>query len=251
MTKKSLNTNNSAELKVVEGSQQMAEYLAEELKDLCARDPDQTAPVTVVLPGGNTPGEVFRHLAVQPDIDWTRVHIFFSDERFVLCNEKYRNIDVVRDNLLSGIDIPFSNVHAVPLEGEVEQAAAGYEEAIRGFFGLQEGEVPHFDLMVLGLGNDGHTASLFPGQPDLISARGLTTTLKQTDPRKERISLTLSVINAARHVCFMVRGQDKQDIVRRVYSQSPPAVPAALVSPANGRLTLLLDREAAGMLVST
>ncbi len=237
-----------AQLKIVDGPEEMAAYLTAEIKDLCASR--REGPVTLVLPGGNTPGEVYRQLAVQPGIDWKGLHIFFSDERFVLCNEQYRNIDVVRDNLLNGIDIPPSNVHAVSLEGGVEQAAAAYETDIRSFFALPAGEVPHFDLMVLGLGSDGHTASLFPGQPDLSADSGLACTLKQMSPRKERVSLTLPVINAAHRVCFMARGREKRDVVRRVYLDHDAALPASLVKPSAGRLTFLLDRDAAGAVTS-
>ena len=211
----------------------------------------------VALAGGSTPEKTYDVLAQPPTaekISWNNVFCFFGDERFVAPDSADSNEGLARRTLLSRVPLPEANIFTVETDRPtVAEAAAAYERRIAAFFGASPPQPPPvFDLILLGLGDDGHTASLFPEKPAL-SARDkwvASTPPGALPPPVDRITFTFLLINAARHVVFLVSGAKKADIARGVIESDPGQndYPAANVMPAQGVLTWLLDRDAASKL---
>jgi len=209
------------------------------------------------LSGGSTPRALYGLLAEPPfreTIDWPRVHLFWGDERFVPPDHPDNNYRAALEALVRRVPIPTENVHRIPTEAtEPEAAAAQYEDTLRRFFAAPEGEVPRFDLVLLGLGPDGHTASLFPGSPALEEDSHLVVATYVPNLAAWRITLTLPVLLCARHVIFLVSGPDKAAVLRDVLDgpHDPQRLPAQLVRPQDGDLTWLVDEAAASLLRRT
>jgi 6-phosphogluconolactonase len=208
---------------------------------------------TAALSGGKTPVALYDLLAKNPfasQIPWARVHLFWGDERCVPPDHGDSNYRLVRERLINHVPIPPANVHRMPAEMDTVEAAARYEEQLREFFAPHGGGFPVFDLVLLGLGEDGHTASLFPGTRALReSARWVLG--HYVDAQKGwRITLTPPVINAARMVAFIVAGAGKAAVVKEILEGpfGPDTLPAQIVRPAGGDLVWMLDREAAALL---
>lgn len=193
---------------------------------------------------------LYRGLAARRDIGpWDKTHVFLADERFVPATDADSNYRMIREKLLDAVDIPASNVHPVPAGlSDAESAAKKYEEMLISFFGLSDGEFPVFDLILLGLGTDGHTASLFPGSRALQEKRCLVDSAVLGDARHDRITLTFPVINSARNVLFLVTGKEKAEVLREVAEYRNAALPASAVAPGRGRLLFLADPDAASLL---
>lgn len=208
---------------------------------------------TAALSGGKTPIAIYTLLAKAPyvsQIPWARVHLFWGDERCVPPDHGDSNYRLVRERLIDHVPIPAANVHRMPGEMDPVEAAARYEEQLREFFAPHEGGFPVFDLILLGLGEDGHTASLFPGTRALReSARWVLG--HYVDAQKGwRITLTPPVINAAHTLVFIVSGAGKAAVLKEILEGPirPDTLPAQIVRPADGTLLWMLDREAAALL---
>jgi 6-phosphogluconolactonase len=203
---------------------------------------------TVALSGGSSPIPLFRRLAESAPvsgIDWGKAHVFWVDERCVPPDHPDSNFRLAHEFLLSRIPAPGPVVHRIAGELPPEEAARACEaDLARSFPGSG---LPRFDMVWLGLGSDGHTASLFPGS-DLLGFAGRTAVpVTVTGPKHPRVTLTLPVINNARHVVFLVTGSAKAGIVAEILAGSGrERYPAAQVAPRDGILTWLLDAEAAG-----
>jgi len=205
----------------------------------------------VALSGGNTPRAVYALLAQEynAQLAWEKIHIFFGDERHVPPDHPDSNYRLANETLLSKAPVPQDNIHRVRAELDPESAARDYEEQIRKEFGLKENELPRFDLILLGLGDDGHTASLFPGTDALRESTRLVVANQVARLNTFRITLTYPVLNHAAEDLFIVSGKGKAEIVAKVLSKSgTPEFPAQRVQPANGRLLWLLDQDAARLL---
>ena len=204
---------------------------------------------SIALSGGSTPRRLYQLLTQPPyrlAIDWSRVHVFFADERFVPHAHPDSTVLLVRETLLQGVPLPAENFHAMPTEsGTPEQCAACYAEELAAFFA---GAVA-LDLVLLGMGPDGHTASLFPGHPE---ATGLIAAVHDSPkPPPIRLTLTLKTLRAAREVMFLVTGADKAETLAQVFEcgiDDPGSLPAARVSAANGRSSWLVDPDAARLI---
>lgn len=190
----------------------------------------------VALAGGKTPRPVYRELATR-DIEWDKVQLFMGDERWVDPGDERSNLRTIRDNLLDLAPIPDENVHPMVLDAEDDPFATGraYETELQAFFGLEKGQLPSFDLVLLGMGPDGHTASLFPGY-DASWVKGLVTATPEAPlpPHVERLSLTLPVLKNARGVIFMITGEDKLPVLGEILGDPLAAAqlyPAARVRP--------------------
>ena len=209
---------------------------------------------TVALSGGSTPRALYRLLAEPPSrdaIDWPRVHLFWGDERFVPADHPDSNYRLAREAFITRVPIPPENVHPIPTKGgDPEAAADQYEETLRRFLVPLEGEMPRFDLVLLGLGADGHTASLFPASPALDEDRCLVVATYVPKLAAWRLTLTPPVLRRARHVIFLVCGPDKASPLREVLQgpYAPHRLPAQLVRPEEGDLTWLVDEAAASLL---
>lgn len=202
---------------------------------------------SVALSGGSTPGKLYRLLAEEPyraQIPWAEVHLFWGDERCVPPGDPGSNYSLADQALISAAPVPPGNVHRVQGELEPVRAARAYEQDLQGFFC---GPHTRFDVVLLGLGEDGHTASLFPGSPVLVETERLVAaaTAVYQDRPAQRVTLTLPAINSARQILFLVTGSAKAGIVQAIVEGSGEGLPAQMVRPVAGQLTWLLDAEAA------
>jgi 6-phosphogluconolactonase len=232
---------------VYSSSEELSRAAAREFAARAEEAIEERGRFAVVLAGGSTPETMYGILARDyiGRIDWSKVYVFFGDERAVPPHHEDSNLKMASEVLLD--HVPVTNVHRIRGELPPEAAAEAYEEELRTFF--QTEDVPRFDLILLGLGADGHTASLFPETPALeVHDRWV---VANPVPRLEttRITLTVPVINAARTVIFLVEGEDKAEAVREILEgdADPRAHPATLIQPPGG-LEWMLDRSAASLL---
>ena len=205
---------------------------------------------TVALSGGSTPRGLHTQLARDyAGFSWNRTFVFIGDERYVPPDHPDSNYRMANETLLTQVAIPSENVHRVRTElPDPHQAAAEYEADTRKFFQLRPGEFPRFDLIILGLGPDGHTASLFPGTEGLKEQQKLVIANWVEKFNAFRISFTYPVLNKAAEVMFLVSGPDKADAVRQVLKGSTPPLPAQGVQPGDGKLIWMLDEAASSKL---
>jgi 6-phosphogluconolactonase len=179
-------------------------------------------------------------------VPWPRVHLFWADERCVPQDHPESNYKLVYDACLSKVSLPSENIHRIRGEEEPAKAARVYEGDLRRFFG---GGVPVFDLLLLGAGEDGHTASLFPGSPSLHETTRVALPVYLERPKRDRVTLTLPVLNRAAHVLFLASGRAKAEVVSEILEGgNVQRYPAGLVQPVKGDVIWLIDREAAGKL---
>ena len=208
----------------------------------------------VALSGGNTPNAMFEFLAsdeFRGQVDWAKVHIFWGDERAVPPDNAESNYGVARRQLLIRVPIPEGNVHRMEAErASIGRAAHEYEEILRKYLPLDDRGFPRFHLIFLGLGTDGHTASIFPGPRVVRQTSRWVSTPMVTKLNMRRMTLTLPVLDAALRVVFLVTGPDKADILHTVLQEKPePALPAQLVQPRDRGIKLfLVDKPAAAKL---
>jgi 6-phosphogluconolactonase len=232
---------------VYSSSEELSAAAAREFAARAEEAIEERGRFTVVLAGGSTPETMYGILArdYMGRIDWSKVYVFFGDERSVPPHHEDSNLKMASEVLLD--HVPVANVHRIRGELPPDEAAEAYEEELRKFF--QTEDVPRFDLILLGIGADGHTASLFPWTPALeIQDRWV---VANPVPRLDttRITLTVPAINAARAVIFLVEGEDKAEAVREVLEgdADPRAYPAKLIQPPGGP-EWMLDRSAASLL---
>lgn len=230
-----------------EASTALADQVAAELRDAI----DQRGRATLVLSGGSTPRRLHEILASEhADLPWERVHALWGDERFVPRDSEDSNYRMARETLLDHVPIPEENVHAWPTDmTDPESAALAMQVELERLFGCSalEDSPPRLDVLLLGLGEDGHTASLFPNSPALrVDRRWAIPAMAPSEPR-ERVTFTLPVLNAAPSVHFLVAGASKRDAVQCALNETthPEDCPAALIDPQDGTLTWWLDEEAA------
>lgn len=211
----------------------------------------------VALSGGNTPRQMFELLAsdeFRAQVDWAKVHVFWSDERAVPPANAQSNYGMARRELLIRVPIPEGNVHRMEAEkANIGRAAHDYEEVLRKYLQLDDRGFPRFHLIFLGLGPDGHTASLFPGTRVAQQTSRWVSTPMVTKLNMRRMTLTLPVLDAAMRVVFLVVGPEKADILHAVLLEKPdPPFPAQLVQPRDrGQKIFLVDKAAANKLVSS
>lgn len=205
---------------------------------------------TVALSGGNTPRTVYSLVAQEcrESLDWQKIFIFFGDERHVPPDDQQSNYRMARESLLSRVPLPEQNVFRVRAELPAQQAAEDYESKLRAFFQLAPAEFPRFDLIFLGLGEDGHTASLFSGSAALSESTRLVVANWVEKFRSFRITVTFPVLNAADQVAFLVSGESKAGIVKDVFTSPYGAYPSQMVHPRQGRLLWMFDQRAARLL---
>jgi len=209
----------------------------------------------VALAGGSTPKALYALLAEHPSLrnslPWDKIQVFFGDERHVGPGHADSNFQMASDAMLCKVPVRPEQIHRIKGEyPDTGQAAAEYEEVIRRQFGLGPGEFPCFDLILLGMGNEGHTLSLFPGTKALRENERLVTRNWVGKLYTERITLTAAAANAAANVLFMVTGADKACALKAVLEgpYEPEQLPAQSIRPAQGTLSWLVDQAAGGML---
>ena len=235
---------------------ELARHAARLLADTCRTAVAGRGVFRMAVSGGSTPVHLFRLLASQEwatTLPWDRMAIFWVDERCVAPDDPQSNFGMTRRELLEHLPNGPATVWHARMEGELEPAvaAARYEELLRREFGLATGDLPRFDLILLGMGPDGHTASLFPGTTALDEQTRLVTSLYVPKLQSYRLSLTFPVLNNARCCCFMVAGADKHAALSRVCDlpdatgPQDDTLPAQRVRPTDGELLWLVDEAAA------
>ena len=203
----------------------------------------------IVLTGGSTPKGIYQCMASSPyreKFQWDKMYFFWGDERWVSPEDQKSNYRMVSESLLTKVEIPSRNTHSIQtVNCDLQSSASLYEEVIRDFFKLKNGEFPRFDLILLGLGRDGHIASLFPGNPALLVKDRLVMAVSQKEITEDRITLTLPVINHAEMIFFLVSGYEKADIVHEVLEGENKNLPAKEIRPYRGELCWFLEKTAA------
>lgn len=196
---------------------------------------------TVLLSGGKTPIPFYKMLAEEISSSlWLKTHIFFADERFVASTHKDSNYSMIRRGLLKAIDIPRDNVHRMAIQKKSpDMAACIYEKETRSFFSLGKTGFPRFDLIILGIGKDGHTASLFPNDAVLKERKRLFAAVDLKRIKYRRVSATLALINKAHNIIFLADSKRKSKVLKKVFNGNV-SLPAALVNPGKGRLLFLI-----------
>lgn len=208
---------------------------------------------SVALAGGATPRGLYKLLTGEPyrsQIAWEHLRVFWGDERMVPPDHQESNFRMAEEALLSHVPVPSQQVFRIEGELPAGEAAARYEAVLREQFGLSPGEVPPFDLILLGMGPDGHTASLFPGTSAVTESHKLVAAPWVEKFHTHRVTLTPPVLNAAKHVVFLVSGHDKATALQAVLEgpSDPARYPAQVINPPAGRLVWLVTQDAAGLL---
>jgi 6-phosphogluconolactonase len=213
--------------------------------DLAKESIGRAGKFSVVLSGGRTPNLLYDMLA-QPinasKVDWKNVFVFWGDERYVDYNNADNNAFQAKEHLLDHVNIPQANIFRIPVTGDYRADAISYEKSIRQFF---QGSTPAFDLVFLGMGEEGHTASLFPGSDLLEEEERLVRDVYVEIKQMQRISFTPPLINAAKHIVFMITGTEKAAAYNAVSrgAFNPTLFPAQIIKPTRGKITWLLGEE--------
>jgi 6-phosphogluconolactonase len=238
-------------VQVFDDAESVARAAAEAFVRLSLEAVEERGAFSVALSGGTTPRRVYELLAsgeYRVRAEWPKVHVFFGDERTVPPDHAESNYRMAREALLSRVSIPTENVHRIDGVGDAAANASDYESVMRGFFG--DVDWPRFDLVFLGMGDDGHTASLFPETPALEEARAWAAANWVEKLGTWRITLTAPAINAARRVVFLVTGASKAERLNEVLNGAryPSRLPSQMIRPRDGLLEWYVDRAAAAKL---
>jgi len=235
---------------VFESPEQLALAAAERFVECALELQGTTESFSVALAGGNTPRRVYELLATEPfknQVAWSEVHLFFGDERCVPPEHRDSNYAMANEALISKVPIPANNVHRIIGEGNANENALAYEDELRTYFaGLAW---PRFDLVLLGMGEDGHTASLFPNSAALKEMSRWVVSTRNEQLGQDRITLTVPVFNHARRLTFLVAGQKKAQRLKEVLRPQPGSeqLPVQAITPIQGMLEWLVDADAASL----
>jgi 6-phosphogluconolactonase len=222
----------------------VARAFADWLAELSSR----TEKLTIALSGGSTPAILFRLLAEEYNnqIDWTKLHFFWGDERCVPPDDEESNYKMTRELLFDKVAIPADNIYRIRGEEPPEEEAERYANIIAGAVAQKNG-LPAFDLIMLGMGGDGHTASIFPDQMELLESQRWCEVATHPESGQQRVTLTGPVINNAQSVAFLVTGSSKTEKVDLILSEKEERLqyPAAHIHPYDGQLHWFMDKAAA------
>ena len=236
--------------------ERLADAVARHIVARAAGAISATGRFTLALAGGSTPLDAYALLATDAlahRVEWGRVHVFWGDERCVPPDDPRSNYRMAKEVMLDRVPIPAHQIHRIRGEDDPEKAAAEYERELRALLGGEEralNEVKGLDLALLGLGEDGHTASLFPGQAAVHETARWVMAVYVPEMTMWRITLTPALLNTARHVTFVVSGANKALRLQQVLGGpfTPGVLPAQAIRPLEGRLTWMVDQAAAGRL---
>lgn len=248
--------NRNTKLRVFENLEDFSEHAADIFLHAATQTVKTDGMFTVCLSGGSTPRRLYALLGEAPLRDlvpWRHVHIFWGDERCIPLSSPDNHFTMTSELFLNKVEIPAENIHRMHGEsGDPEAAARDYETEVRCFFGLSQKEFPCFDLIFLGMGEDGHTASLYPGTPALTERQRLVVAQHVPQRGNFRLTLTFPVLNNARLVVFLVGGAEKAHALRDVLEGAAGFDrPASLVNPHQGNVLWLVDQLAANTLDHT
>ncbi|MFV0483523.1 MAG: 6-phosphogluconolactonase [Bacteroidales bacterium] len=232
-------------IRIFDDTDRLVKDVAERIKQIVDSADE---PVHVALSGGATPLSLFQLLGDEYSntIEWTKVHLWWGDERIVPPSDDDSNFKHTNNLLISKIDIPQQNIHRIKGELSATEACADLESNLQSDMPEKDG-IPHFDIVLLGMGDDGHTASIFPDRPELLTCDELCMVAHHPISAQERVTLTGKIINHAKNVWFLVAGQNKNARVREIFADDDVAenLPAAHIIPKSGELVWFLDKDAA------
>ncbi len=238
---------------VFDDADQLATDVANRFVEICQKSISRDGRCVIALAGGSTPKRLYQLLASDrfcDQVDWSRLHLFLSDERCVPLDHPDSNYRMAREALLDHVAAPDEQVYAVPTHLDASEAARSYEFSIRSLLAPANDEIPAFDLVLLGIGGDGHTASLFPGTKALEVAHRLV--VENWVPQQEsmRITFTIPLLQAARQTILMATGDDKAEAVHRavVGPLNVQETPSQILRDSRGTVTFALDRSAGARL---
>ena len=235
------------EIRVYSSPRTLSRAVAERLVVVAMETVQARGLCTIALSGGATPQILYEMLGniFADEIPWRQVHFYWGDERYVSTRDRRSNFRMVHEAVLHDVSIPLENIHPMPTHrSDPDDAAADYEALLRTQF---EGEWPRFDVVLLGIGLDGHTASLLPGSPALAERKRWVVAVRGDAEPPVRLTMTLPALSAGRHVYFLAAGAEKAPIIRRVLgdAEADATLPAAMVRPTSGELVWWIDRAAA------
>lgn len=235
-------------LNIFKTSQDLNHSFTEWLKDIISTKES----VTIALSGGSTPKSLFSFWSELPEheIDWTKIKFFWGDERCVPPSDNESNFKMTKEHLFDNITVPLKNIFRISGENNPADEAIAYGNILNDEVKVVNG-IPAFDIIILGMGDDGHTASIFPHEIELWNSSSNCVVATHPTTGQKRVSITGSVINAAQNVAFLVTGENKADKIREIIEQpveSEKKYPAALVQPKSGNLLWFLDEKAAKQL---
>lgn len=227
--------------------------LAEWITSLIEETLSRKDRFSLVLSGGNTPKKLHTLLASSPyrdRIDWKKIHVFWGDERAVPFDDERNNARMAFDTLLDHVDVPREQIHIMDTGLSPDAAAMEYEEELFEFFETTDLPAQTFDLVLLGMGDDGHTLSLFPGEPVIHEEKLWVTSYYLKAQEMYRITLTKNIVNHAVHIVFMISGSDKATALHEVLEgeKNPDRFPSQLIMPVQGELHFFMDEAAAALL---
>ncbi|NIM02804.1 6-phosphogluconolactonase [bacterium] len=206
----------------------------------------------VALSGGKTPAGFYEKLSnCRKGFYWNKTHLFLVDEHFVPFDHEESNYQMIKHHLLDSLRIPMENFHSISTQEDTpEKSSENYQKQLKDFFQLKAGEIPTFDLVMLGIGEDGHIASLFPRTSSLRESGPLVVAVSLNRVKNKRISITLPVINNAKNIIFLVSGYDKAQVIKEILEEKNMMLPASRVDPEKGQVFFLMDKKAASLLSS-
>ena len=236
------------QLHIYKNTDEVIDELAKWITDYINHTLQKQNRFTIALSGGETPKSLYKTLSAEPycnQIDWNKIHIFWGDERAVPFTDDKNNAKMAYHTLLNKVDVSSANIHVMRTDLPPDISAAEYEKILHQYF---YGSKKSFDLVLLGMGNDGHTLSLFPGSAILNEQHNWVKSVFVEDQKMHRITLMPSIVNNASAVIFLVIGKEKSSALRNVLEGpfEPFQYPAQLIQPVNGQLHWFLDEDAAG-----
>jgi 6-phosphogluconolactonase len=235
---------------VFKNTDQLSLALAEWITSLIEEILTRKNQFSLVLSGGSTPKKLHLLLASSPfrdRIDWSKIHVFWGDERAVPFSDERNNARMAFDTLLNKVNVPGDQVHIMNTSLPPEEAASEYENILKKYFGTSILPAQTFDLVLLGMGDDGHTLSLFPGTPVIHEEKSWVTSFFLKTQDMHRITLTKNIVNHADHIVFMISGPDKAHALHEVLEgeKNPDRYPSQVIVPTQGELHFFMDEAAA------
>ncbi len=237
---------------ILETAEELFVRAAEEIAHVAGEAICMHGEFNLCLTGGSTPERTYELLATRFElsVDWKEVHFYWGDERCVPPDDPASNYAMANRAIISKLKLKADQIHRIRGEDQPEDAAREYEEELRDRLNLGDGEFPRFDLMLLGLGDNCHMLSLFPGIPAIHEAHRLVVPVEVEDKIRNRVTMTPPVMNNSARIMFLVSGEKKAAAVKRVLegSDDPERVPAHLVAPKDGVVIWMMDKAAASQL---
>lgn len=237
--------------KIFPSPEELVEAFARHLVLLVSKSGNEQKPFTIALSGGATPKLLYKLLAgkYNESTDWRGVHFFWGDERCVPPDDPESNYGTAYRIFLSRINIPEKNIHRIKGEEDPAKEAARYGAEILRYTGISE-NIPEFNIIILGVGDDGHIASIFPGNPDLLNSKEICEVTRHPASGQKRITITGKVINNADSIFFIVTGSRKAQIINQIFGKAAesPDFPAGNIVPVHGKAEWWLDKNAGALI---